>query len=78
MSPTRRLSGVADIEVNLGRWPSTERGTYIKLFENVAAVIRDGAEQAVKWEESAEVIELIELAYQSAREERTVVVPPRA
>ena len=60
------------------RWPSTERGQYVKLFENVAAVIRDGAEQAVKWEESAEVIELIELAYQSAREERTVVVPPRA
>ncbi|OSC98664.1 oxidoreductase [Trametes coccinea BRFM310] len=59
-------------------WPSSERGTYIKLFENLAAVIRDGAEQAVKWEQSAEVIELIELAYQSAREERTLVVPPRA
>ncbi|KAI9066401.1 oxidoreductase [Trametes sanguinea] len=59
-------------------WPSSERGTYIKLFENLAAVIRDGAEQAVKWEQSAEVIELIELAYQSAREERTLVVPPRS
>lgn len=51
---------------------------YINLFENVAAVIRDGAEQLVKWEESAQVIELIELAYQSAREERTLVVPPRS
>ena len=49
----------------------------MKLFENVAAVIRDGAEQAVKWEESAEVIELIEIAYKSAAEERTVPVPPR-
>ena len=49
----------------------------LKLFENVAAVIRDGAEQAVKWEESAEVIELIEIAYKSAAEERTVPVPPR-
>nr|VWO95202.1 Transcriptional regulator [Ganoderma boninense] len=58
-------------------WPSTERGQYIKLFENVAAVIRDGAEQAVKWEESAEVVELIELAYKSSAEERTLPVPPR-
>ncbi|KAI0722261.1 oxidoreductase [Cerioporus squamosus] len=58
-------------------WPTTERGQYIKLFENVAAVISEGAEQLVKWEESAEVIELIELAYQSAREERTLPVPPR-
>ncbi|RPD66771.1 oxidoreductase [Lentinus tigrinus ALCF2SS1-7] len=57
-------------------WPTTERGQYIKLYENVAAVIRDGAEQLVKFEESAEVIELIELAYKSAREERTLPVPP--
>ena len=62
---------------NACRGPSTERGSYAKLYENAAAVIRDGAEQAVKWEESAEVIEIIELAYQSAREERTVLVPPR-
>ncbi|KAI0677009.1 oxidoreductase [Trametes maxima] len=59
-------------------WPSSERGSYIGLYENAAAVIRQGAEQAVKWEQSAEVIELIELAYESAREERTLVVPPRA
>ncbi|TBU23481.1 oxidoreductase [Dichomitus squalens] len=64
-------------EVVKSVWPSTERGQYVKLFENVAAVIRDGAEQAVKWEESAEVIELIELAYKSAAEERTLPVPPR-
>ncbi|KAI0771997.1 oxidoreductase [Trametes elegans] len=58
-------------------WPTTERGDYKGLYENLAAVIRDGVEQAVKFEQSAEVIELIELAYQSAREERTLVVPPR-
>ncbi|KAH9894410.1 oxidoreductase [Cubamyces lactineus] len=68
----------ADGKVVKSTWPSTERGSYISLFENVAAVIRDGAEQIVKWEQSAEVIELIELAYQSAREERTLVVPPRS
>jgi len=31
----------------------------------------------VKWAESAEVIEMIELAYKSAKEERTLAVPPR-
>ncbi|KAI0637946.1 oxidoreductase [Trametes polyzona] len=68
----------ADGSVVKSVWPSTERGSYINLFENLAAVIREGAEQIVKWEQSAEVIELIELAYQSAKEERTITVPPRA
>ncbi|KAI0751506.1 oxidoreductase [Daedaleopsis nitida] len=68
----------ADGSVARSTWPSTERGTYVELYENVAAVIREGTEQAVKWEESAEVIELIELAYKSAREERTLAVPPRS
>lgn len=31
----------------------------------------------MKWVESAEVIEIIELAYESAREGRTVAIPPR-
>ncbi|KAH9927152.1 oxidoreductase [Epithele typhae] len=57
-------------------WPSAEPGKYIELFKNLAAVIRDGAEPAVRWTESAEVIEMIELAHQSARERRTVDVPP--
>ena len=64
--------------LDLCRWPTTEPGQYIKLYENVAAVISQGAEQVVKWEESAEVVELIELAYKSAREERTLPVPPRS
>ena len=45
--------------LDLCRWPTTEPGQYIKLYENVAAVISQGAEQVVKWEESAEVVELI-------------------
>lgn len=58
-------------------WPSTEKGNYAGLFEDLAKTIREGKEQAVKWAESAEVVELIELAYKSAKEERTIVVPPR-
>ncbi|CCM04865.1 uncharacterized protein FIBRA_07058 [Fibroporia radiculosa] len=58
-------------------WPSTEKGNYAGLFEDLAKTIREGKEQAVKWDESAEVIELIELAYKSAKEERTLVVPPK-
>ncbi|KAI0265158.1 NAD-P-binding protein [Gloeopeniophorella convolvens] len=56
-------------------WPSTEPGAYVNLFRNLGAVIRDGAEQEVKWEEAASVIELIELAHQSSRERRTLEVP---
>ncbi|GBE79346.1 Uncharacterized oxidoreductase [Sparassis crispa] len=58
-------------------WPSLESGSYSGLFVNLAEVIREDKEQAVKWVESAEVIEMIELAYKSAKEERTLVVPPR-
>ncbi|TFY69465.1 hypothetical protein EVJ58_g369 [Rhodofomes roseus] len=58
-------------------WPSTERGNYAALFEDLAKTIREGKEQAVKWAESAEVIEIIELAYESTREGRTITVPPR-
>ncbi|TCD66954.1 hypothetical protein EIP91_000732 [Steccherinum ochraceum] len=57
-------------------WPSTAKGDYASLFKDVAAAVRQGKEQAVKWKESAEVIELIELAKQSAKEGRTLDVPP--
>lgn len=58
-------------------WPSADAGNYVGLFKNLAEVIREGKEQAVKWAESAEVIEMIEFAYKSAKEERTLTVPPR-
>jgi len=38
------------------------------LFKNLAAAIREGAEQAVKWTEATEVIEMIELAHKSAEQ----------
>lgn len=64
-------------EVVTSTWPSVEKGNYANLFVNLAETIRDGKEQTIKWEESATVIEVIELAYQSARKERTVAVPPQ-
>ena len=61
-----------------GRWPSNIKGDYSGLFKDLASAIRNGTPQAVKWEESAEVIELIELAYKSSKEGRTLDIPPRA
>lgn len=57
-------------------WPSNENGSYIKLYENLAAGIRQGAELAVTWGEATSVIQLIELAHQSAKEGKTVPVNP--
>ena len=57
-------------------WPSNENGSYIKLYENLAASIRDGKELAVKWEEATSVIQLVELARQSAKEGKTLPVKP--
>ena len=57
------------------RWPSNEQGGYVNLFRNLAAVIKDGAEQDIKWEESVSVIEMVELAHQSSKERRTLEVP---
>ncbi|GJE84963.1 oxidoreductase [Phanerochaete sordida] len=59
-------------------WPSSQKGDYAGLFRDVARAIREKAPQAVKFEQSAEVIEMIELALQSSKEGRTIPVPPRA
>lgn len=52
----------------------SERGTYISLYRNLAAAVRDNASLDVKWEEAASVIQIIELAKQSSAEGRTVDV----
>lgn len=49
----------------------------MKLYENLAASIREGAELAVKWEEATAVIRLVELAHQSAKEGKTLPVGPQ-
>lgn len=60
------------------RWPSATKGEYAELFRDVARAIREGTTPAVKWEESAQVIEMIELALMSSKEGRTLDVSPRA
>ncbi|KAG6855007.1 hypothetical protein C0991_005936 [Blastosporella zonata] len=68
------IDNIADdgVTVKTSTWPSTEPGQYIELFKNLGAAIRDGAEQIVKWEQATAVIEIVELAHQSAREGVTV------
>lgn len=66
------------IDILLNSWPSKAKGDYAGLFKDVARVIREKATPAVRFEESAEVIEIIELAYQSSKERRTIDIPPRS
>jgi hypothetical protein len=56
-------------------WPSDEAGAYIELFRNLGDAIKKGADLSVKWDEATSVIEMIELAHESAREGITVRVP---
>jgi hypothetical protein len=56
-------------------WPSVDAGAYIELFRNLGDAIRKGADLSVKWDEATAVIEMIELAHESARKEITVKVP---
>ncbi|KAI0347431.1 oxidoreductase [Trametopsis cervina] len=56
-------------------WPSEAKGEYAGLFKDVASAIRKGTTPAVKWDESAQVIEIIELAYKSSKEGRSLEIP---
>lgn len=62
--------------IGTSSWPSNENGSYIKLYQNLAAGIREGTELAVRWEEATSVIQLVELAHQSAKEGKTLPVKP--
>ncbi|KAG9128162.1 hypothetical protein FRC07_003991 [Ceratobasidium sp. 392] len=53
----------------------SEKGAYNLLFENLANAIGSSAELQVKFEQSAAVIQMIELAMLSSREGRTIEVP---
>ncbi|EPQ59348.1 NAD P-binding protein [Gloeophyllum trabeum ATCC 11539] len=57
------------------RWQADQKGTYADLYSNVWDAIRNGKELVVKWTEATAVVEMIELAYLSQREGRTVDVP---
>lgn len=56
-------------------WPSDAPGQYINLFKNLAGAIRNNEELEVKWIETTQVIEMIELAYRSSAEGCTLEVP---
>lgn len=55
-------------------WPSEAPGQYVGLFRNLAGAIRNNEELDVKWAEATQVIEMIELAYKSSKEGRTLQV----
>ena len=54
------------------RWPSSDNGSYIELFRNLAGVIRNDQEATVKWEQVITTLEVIEAAYLSSKEGRTI------
>ncbi|CAE6539865.1 unnamed protein product [Rhizoctonia solani] len=73
------IAGTLDSVAENGSIESTtvpsEKGSYQSLFENLANAITSGADLQVKFEQSAAVIQMIELAMQSSKEGRTLDVP---
>jgi len=63
----------SDVKITTTKIPS-ERGSYISLYRNVYASIREGAALDVRWEDASLVIHIIELAKQSAFAGRTLEV----
>ncbi|KAG1753884.1 uncharacterized protein EDB91DRAFT_1043575 [Suillus paluster] len=70
------IENIADdgVTINKTIWPSDAPGQYIGLFKNLAGAIRNNEELEVKWAETTQVIEMIELAYKSSAEGRTLEV----
>jgi predicted dehydrogenase len=52
----------------------TEPGNYMDFYDNVYGVIVNGAEKAVRTEEARNVIRIIELAFQSYRDQKVLEV----
>ncbi|KAF8605175.1 NAD(P)-binding protein [Ceratobasidium sp. AG-I] len=69
------LDTVTESEDIVSATVPSEKGAYNLLFENLAEAIASGAELKVKFEQSAAVIQMIELAKLSSREGRTLEVP---
>ncbi|CAE6423893.1 putative oxidoreductase C115.03 [Rhizoctonia solani AG-1 IB] len=73
------IAGTLDFVTENGTVESTtvasEKGSYQSLFENLANAITSGTDLQVKFEQSAAVIHMIELAVLSSKEGRTVEVP---
>jgi hypothetical protein len=54
----------------------TLKGEYNMIYPNIAGVIEGREEPLVKWEESAAVVQILQLAFQSSEEGRTLPLPP--
>ncbi|OCB84537.1 NAD-binding protein [Sanghuangporus baumii] len=61
-------------KISKKQWPSRDAGCYVELFRNLAGAIRNGEELKVKWEEATTVLEIIEAAHRSSKEERTITL----
>jgi len=77
---TEELYGMLDVLGSDGKIqpkpiPSLQ-GDYLALYKNVANAITSGGEPDVKWIEAAQVVEMVGLAYKSAKEHATLEVPP--
>ncbi|CEL55402.1 putative oxidoreductase C26H5,09c OS=Schizosaccharomyces pombe (strain 972 / ATCC 24843) GN=SPAC26H5.09c PE=2 SV=3 [Rhizoctonia solani AG-1 IB] len=53
----------------------TLKGEYNRIYPNIAGVIEGKEEPLVRWEESAAVVQILQLAFQSAQEGRTLPMP---
>ncbi|QRV75038.1 oxidoreductase family, NAD-binding rossmann fold protein [Ceratobasidium sp. AG-Ba] len=53
----------------------TVKGEYARIYPNIAAVIEGKEEPIVKWDDSAAVVQILQLAFQSSREQRVLPVP---
>ncbi|KAG9125859.1 hypothetical protein FRC07_005921 [Ceratobasidium sp. 392] len=53
----------------------TLKGEYTRIYPNIAAVIEGKEEPIVKWEDSAAVVQILQLAFQSSEEQRVIPVP---
>ncbi|ELU40393.1 oxidoreductase family, NAD-binding rossmann fold domain-containing protein [Rhizoctonia solani AG-1 IA] len=64
-----------EIEVQNENGLPTLKGEYNRIYPNVAGVLEGKEEPLVRWEESAAVVQILQLAFQSAEEGRTLPVP---
>ncbi|KAG9077849.1 hypothetical protein FS749_010208, partial [Ceratobasidium sp. UAMH 11750] len=53
----------------------TLKGEYARIYPNIAAVIEGKEEPIVKWDDSAAVVQILQLAFQSSKEQRVLPVP---
>lgn len=66
-----KIHALENGEFSEGRYPGLA-GSYLKFYDNVHEVIREGASLQVRPEEARDVIRIIEAAYRSSREKQVI------